>query len=157
VWSFLGIARREVRSSLVGLGVLALAVVSAITTGEARGYFLPSIFFHIVYALVFAGSVMVRRPVAGVVLAMLRGRRMPEFLADRKRAFDLITIMWAVKFAIMAIVLGALYSANQVGALLSAQLILAWPTNAALFVLSMVILTRFPSSSRNREAQACES
>jgi len=143
--TFVGAFRKEVRSSVAGLVFVAVAVISALVTGEARGYFLPGIFSHMAYAIVFVGSVLIRRPIAGVVLALLRDMAVSQFVSERRRAFNLITLMWSIKFAVVAGALGSLYAADTLDALFVTQTILGWPTNAVLLVATFWTLARFGS------------
>ena len=69
-------------SGLIGVGICAFI---AYQTGEAKGFFLPGIWYSAALATVFLGSVLVRWPLAGVIWHGINGdgqgwRRDPRLL-----------------------------------------------------------------------------
>jgi hypothetical protein len=71
----LRLVRKEpLKQALQGLAGLAIAVVFALRAGEARAFFLPGIYVDGAYALVFAGSALVGRPLIATVYRWLYGR-----------------------------------------------------------------------------------
>ena len=67
--------REPLRQALGGLLGLAIAVAFALGSGEARGFFLPGIYVDAAYAVVFAGSALIGRPLDGTVYGLLFGQR----------------------------------------------------------------------------------
>nr|WP_246326103.1 DUF3159 domain-containing protein [Actinomycetospora corticicola] len=89
----------KVQPALSGLFGVAVCAVIAWRTGEAKGFFLLGIWTSLVYGGVFLVSVLVRRPLVGVLWHLVNGdgqgwRRSPSLL----RAYDLATLAWVVVF-----------------------------------------------------------
>ena len=78
-------------------------MVFVILSGEARAFFLPGLYVDAVYALVFAGSVAVGRPLAGVVYAALF-QTGPAWRNDPRlrRVFVGASMDWSAVYALRA-------------------------------------------------------
>jgi hypothetical protein len=122
-------ARREPLTNAIG-GVLGtgLAVFIALQTGAAEGYFVPRALQNAGLALGFAGSVAIRRPLVGYIVAGLY--RFPSHYVRElpaRRAFAEATLAFAALFALRAVVYGILIAAGREGALAAAVVVLGWP------------------------------
>lgn len=89
----------KVQPALSGLFGVAVCALIAWRTGEAKGFFLLGIWTSLVYGGVFLVSVLVRRPLVGVLWHLVNGdgqgwRHSPALL----RAYDLATLAWVVVF-----------------------------------------------------------
>jgi Protein of unknown function (DUF3159) len=81
IWAALGSAvlifglrlvrRESVQQAVSGLFAVAVAVAIARATGQARDFYVPGILRNAVLALVLLGSVVLRRPLVGVVAEFL--------------------------------------------------------------------------------------
>ena len=79
-----------------GVGVSALI---AWLVGASKGYFLLGIWTSLVWAVVFAVSVLIRRPVVGYVWSWVNGHDRAWRGSRRSvRAFDLATLTWVAVF-----------------------------------------------------------
>jgi hypothetical protein len=121
--------RREPLTNAIG-GVLGtgLAVFIALRTGSAAGYFVPRALQNAGLALAFGGSVLLKRPLVGYVVAALY--RLPgEWVQDRRmrRAFGEASLAWATLFAVRAVVYTVLIALGREGALAGAVIVLGWP------------------------------
>jgi hypothetical protein len=121
--------RREPLTNAIG-GVLGtgLAVFIALQTGTAEGYFVPRALQNAGLALGFAGSVAIRRPLVGYIVAALY--RFPsDWVRDPRirRPFAEATMAFATLFTVRAIVYGILIAAGREGALAAAVVVLGWP------------------------------
>jgi hypothetical protein len=121
--------RRHPLTNAVG-GVLGtgLAVFIALRTGSASGYFVPRALQNAGLALAFAGSVLVRRPLVGLIAAPLY--HIPSGWhqdARVRRPFAEASLVWAALFAVRATVYGVLIAAGKEGALAAAVVVLGWP------------------------------
>ncbi|WP_206615754.1 DUF3159 domain-containing protein [Rhodococcus xishaensis] len=120
-------------SGFLGVGVCAFI---AYQTGDAKGYFLFGIYTSLVYGGGFVLSILVRRPLVGVVWGYLNGhgnawRAHPSAV----RAYDVATAAWAVVFGARYFVQSELYEADQTGWLAVARIGMGWPlTGLALLV-----------------------
>lgn len=108
VWRF--VRGDAVQPALSGLLGVAVCAVIAWRTGEAKGFFLLGIWTSLVYGGVFLLSVIVRRPLVGVVWHLVNGegqdwRRDPRVV----RAYDLASLAWVVVFGARFVVQRWLY------------------------------------------------
>ncbi len=112
-------------SGLIGVGVCAYL---ANRTGEARDFYLPGLLYSAFFALAFLVSVIVRRPLAGVVWHGINGdgqgwRRDPRLL----RAYTFASLLWTLVFAAKVVVQGWLYNVDQTTWLGIARLAMGYP------------------------------
>jgi hypothetical protein len=118
-------------------GVLIAALIAA-RTGQARGYFLLGIWTSFLYAVPFAISLVVRRPLVGLLWEFLD----PTPGADetpwyRRRpllaAYSLATLAGLVLFLARGIVQATLYGHNATGWLAFARVAMGYP----LYILAV--------------------
>jgi hypothetical protein len=129
--------KKPVVNVLGGLLGTGLAVFIALKTGKAEGYFVPRMLYQLALAIVFAGSVLVRRPLVGVIIATLY-RAEPGWasLPPVRRAMSELSLAWAVLFGVRAGVYAFLIASGRVGWLAAASLIMGWPAFLALLWVS---------------------
>jgi hypothetical protein len=110
---------------LLGTGVAAFI---AVRTGRPEGYFVPRMLYQVALAVVFAGSVLIRRPIGAYVAAALY-RAEPGWSAHPKvrRVFAAVTLWWAALFAVRAAVYAILIAAEKPGGLAAASIAIGWP------------------------------
>jgi hypothetical protein len=121
--------RREPLTNAIG-GVFGtgLAVFIALQTGAAEGYFVPRALQNAGLALAFLGSVAIRRPLVGYIVAGLY--RLPSSWRQEprlRRTFAEATLPFGALFALRAVVYGILIAAGKEGALAAAVIVLGWP------------------------------
>jgi hypothetical protein len=128
--------RRRPAINAVG-GVLAtgLCVAIALVTGRPEGYFVPRMLYQLALAVVFAGSVLVRRPIVGLIVAALY-RADPGWasMPPVRRAMSELTLAWAALFGIRAAVYAVLIAAGKAGWLAAASIAMGWPAFALLML-----------------------
>jgi len=131
------IRRRPVTNAIGGLFGTGLAVFIALRSGSAEGYFVPRMIYAAVLALVFAGSVAIRRPLIGVLVGAAY-RAPSEWVNDRRvrRAFGEVTLAWACLFAFRAAVYAVLIAAGKAGWLAVASVTMGWPAFLLLLFAS---------------------
>jgi uncharacterized protein DUF3159 len=127
--------KQSIQQAISGLfGVLIAAVIAA-RTGQARGYFLLGIWSSFLYAVPFAVSVVVRRPIVGYLWEFLDPspddpaqpgqpwyRRKPLL-----RAYTIATLIGTVLFLARGIVQATLYHENSTGWLAFARIAMGYP------------------------------
>ena len=125
---------------LGGLFVTTISAVIAWKTGKAEAYFWPRAAIQFGYAVVFAGSAVIRRPLTGFLIAGLF-RADPGWwkLPPVKRAMTELTLAWAALFAFRAALYAVLIATGRVGALAAASVAIGWP----LFGLFMFASYRY--------------
>lgn len=133
------LARREsLRGALVGLAVAGVCAGVAAFSGEARAFFLFPTLIPAALGVLFLGSVLVRRPVTGVLFNRLVGG--PADWRDHPRLLRVYTITTLVGVALHALNLtlrGAAYLADQ-PAVLAALGVAAAPLFALLAATTLV-------------------
>ncbi|HEY0500328.1 MAG TPA: DUF3159 domain-containing protein [Kutzneria sp.] len=113
----------------IPLAVVGLSAALAQGTGHAADFYLPDIVPDLVLAPVFLVSIIVRRPVVGLIL---RGQQHDLY---RK-----CTVIFLVKFVVAAAVMLTLYLTDQVVALAIAGTVLTTPALALCAYLSWRII-----------------
>ena len=112
-------------SGFLGVGVCALI---AYIVGQSKGYFLLGIWMSLLWAVVFAVSVLIRRPIVGYMWSWATGRdRGWRDVPRAVYAFDLATLGWVLVFAARFVVQRLLYDAGQTGWLGVARIGMGWP------------------------------
>lgn len=136
-------------SGFIGVGFCALI---AYLVGEAKGYFLYGIWMSLLWAVVFAVSVLIRRPVAGYLWSWVGGKGQDwRSVRGAVRAFDLATLTWVLVFASRFVVQNHLYDADQTGWLGFARIAMGWPLTAIA-----ALVTYFAIKAAQRAIKAAE-
>lgn len=153
IWASVGIAvaigvwrliRREALQPAVS-GILGVAVCAFIAhrTGEARGFFLYGIWFSLVAGLALVLSVLVRRPLVGVLWSALSGSGSGWRTNRRARfAFDVATTVWAVFLLARFVVQRYFYDLNQTDLLGIARLAMGLPLTVVAALVTIWAIRR---------------
>ncbi|MDR7274587.1 DUF3159 domain-containing protein [Catenuloplanes atrovinosus] len=131
--AYRGQSLRPAAGGLIGVAVSGLL---AARSGEARDFFLADIAWYGVAALLLTISILIRRPLVGVVWSAIRGAG-PSWRHDPAslRGYDLATAVLAVVFAIRFIVLQRLYERDEVLWLTVSKIAMNYP----LWALALVV------------------
>lgn len=114
-------------SGLLGVG---LAAGIAYVTGSADNYFLPGIWISLLCAVACSVSVLLRRPVVGVIWNLLRSSGPdPNWRTDAVvvRVFDIATLAFVALFAARFVVQQWLFDGGQTGWLAVARIGMGYP------------------------------
>ena len=131
------VRKKTVVNVLGGLFVTVISAVIAWRTGKAETYFVPRALIQAGYAIVFAGSAVVRQPITGfLVAALFRAEPGWSKLPAVRRAMTELTLAWAALFAFRAAVYGVLIATGRVGWLAAASVAMGWPAFGLLMFLS---------------------
>jgi hypothetical protein len=145
-------------SGFLGVGVCALI---AYIVGQSKGYFLLGIWMSLLWAVVFAVSVLIRRPIVGYMWSWATGRdRGWRDVPRAVYAFDLATLGWVLVFAARFVVQRLLYDAGQTGWLGVARIGMGWPLTALAALLTYAAIKaaqRAMPASANTDDNASES
>jgi uncharacterized protein DUF3159 len=133
----------SLRFALTGVFGVALAAFIASRTGRAEDFFLPGLLFNIAYAAAFLVSILVRRPLLGVILGPTLGegkawRREPNQLLAYSRA----SWIWVGVFTVRVAVQLPFYLAGSLVALGIAKTVMGFPVFALGVWLSYLVLKR---------------
>jgi hypothetical protein len=136
VVSVIRLRRHEPLGQAIG-GLIGVAVAAFIAnrTGSAKGFFLLGIWSFVVYGAVLVLSILLRRPLIGVIWENLNGRG-KSWRNDRKlvRKYDLATLLWVLVCAARFAVQRWLYDTDQVGWLAFARIAMGYP----VFILAII-------------------
>jgi hypothetical protein len=130
--------RESLKQALQGLLGLSLAVAFAVWSGEARDFFLPGMYVDAAYGIAFVASVLVGRPLVGVIYAFLF-QAGNAWRHDRRlrRIFTLATLGWSAVYALRTVVQVLLYGADRPELLAVSKLLLGWPLTITVVVLTV--------------------
>ncbi|RAV11288.1 DUF3159 domain-containing protein [Mycolicibacterium sp. GF69] len=147
------LARREsTRPALFGFAGVAVCAAVALITGRAKDFYLPGIWMYLGLAIAFTTSLLVRRPLVGVVWAWITGRdgnwrRIPRV----RLAFDIATGVMAAASWSRFLVQYYLYDTDQDGLLAVARVAMGWPvfvvTSSVIYLAVRTALRTLPRSA----------
>lgn len=127
--------RQPIQPAVSGLLGVVVAALIAYYTGSAEDYFLPGIWLSLAMAAVFSVSLLVRRPLVGVMWNLLRSAGPdPAWRADTVtlRAFDVATLAFVALFAARFVVQQWLYDGGFTGWLAFARISMGYPLLGAV-------------------------
>jgi len=139
VWRL--IRRDSAHPAVSGFVGVAVCAVIAHALGESKGYFLLGIWSSLLWAVVFAASVLIRRPVVGYLWAWAGGHdRGWRELRRAVYAFDLATLVWVLVFTARFVVQGLLYHTGHTGWLGVARIAMGWPLTVGAAVATYLAI-----------------
>jgi hypothetical protein len=153
IWASLGVAvavgvwrlvRREpLQPAVSGILGVTVCVFIAYRTGEARGFFLYGIWYSLVAGSALVLSVVVRRPLVGVLWSVLNGTGFAWRTNRRARfGFDVATVVWAVFLLARFGVQRHLYDMQQTDWLGVARLVMGLPLAAVAALVTIWAIRR---------------
>lgn len=127
-------------SGLLGVGVAAFF---AWRLHSAAGFFLPGIAVNVAYFLAFAGSLLARRPLVGLLWTYL-GDGVPDWQqrAPLRRAYTQATALWTFMYAAKVAVQGLLLVTDRTGWLAVAKLAMGYPLFALVAAATVWLVRR---------------
>jgi intracellular septation protein A len=135
--------RRRVNEAVSGIFGVLLAVALSAGTGDAKNFFLPEVVLGIAVSGALLASVVMGKPLLGVVLgavaAPFKGWQERPVL---RRAFVHITAVAGVWAMVKALILLSLYLSDDVELLAGAKLALGYPVLAVLVLYYMRVVKR---------------
>lgn len=128
--------RQTLRPAFGGFVGVAVSGFLAARSGEARDFFLADIWWYGVACLVLVVSILVRRPLVGVLWSAMRGAD-TWWRHDRPslRRYDVATAVLAAVFAARFLVLHELYQRDEVGWLTVSKIAMNYPLWAAALLV----------------------
>ncbi|MDT4922417.1 MAG: hypothetical protein QOG01_130 [Pseudonocardiales bacterium] len=139
--------KQSVQQALSGLFGVVIAALIAARTGQARGFFLLGIWTSFLYAVPFALSVLVRRPLVGLLWEFLDPTPGSDETPWHRRRPLLLAYTWATLaatavFLARGIVQLTLYGQNATGWLAFARIAMGYPLFIAALAFSYWIVSR---------------
>jgi hypothetical protein len=136
------ITRKSASSALIGAIAVGFAAWLALREGgEAVDYFVPGFITNGVYGSVLLVSILVRWPIIGVLVEVLRGNG-TSWRKDRKKVtiYSLVTAMWVGFFSLRLAVQVPLYLAGSAELLATARVAMGPPLYALVILGTWLIL-----------------
>ena len=129
VFSVLRLVQRQSPvQALAGLAAVALCVVVALNTGEAKDFYVWGFITNAVYILVMGISVVVGWPLMGVLFGLIRGEGLEwRQVASRRRRYSVATWFVVAALALRLIVQVPLYLSDNLVALGTTRLAMGLP------------------------------
>ncbi len=129
-----------VLNSMVGI---AIAAVFALRSGRAEDAFLPGLIYNAVYAIVLAGSALVRWPVVGFMIGAVTGEP-TRWRQDRHLVALCSKLTWllAAPCIVRVVVQYPLWAAHEAGWLGVAKLAMGWPLQIVALAAMAWMLNR---------------
>ncbi|MBS9532033.1 DUF3159 domain-containing protein [Mycobacterium sp. M1] len=135
VWRL--IRRESTQPAFSGFFGVAVCALIAYLMGESKGYFLLGIWTSLAWAVVFAASMVIRRPAVGYIWSWSSGQdRSWRDVRAAVYAYDLATLTWVLVFGSRFVVQGLLYNADRTGWLGVARIGMGWPLTAVAAVVT---------------------
>lgn len=136
------ITRRSASSALVGALAVGLAAWLALREGgQAVDYFIPGFITNAVYGIALLVSILVRWPLIGVLVELLRGQG-TLWRKDRKivTVYSLVTGLWVGFFILRLAVQVPLYVSGSAELLAAARVAMGPPLYAGVILVTWLIL-----------------
>jgi hypothetical protein len=133
--------RDTVQPAISGFFAVGISALIAYLVGASKGYFLLGIWTSLFWAVVFALSVVIRRPVVGYIWGWIHtGDRRWRDVPRAVRAFDAATLVWVAVFGSRFVVQHHLYDADQTGWLGVARIAMGWPLTAVAALVTYLAI-----------------
>jgi hypothetical protein len=141
------VRRETLQHTLTGLIGVALAAFVATRTGKAENFFLPGLLANAAYASVYFVSIVIRRPLIGVIVSSLSGggsawREDPVLMRTYTRA----SWLWVGLFLLRLLVQLPLYLAGSVTELGVARTAMGLPLFALGIWLTWLLIRDKPAA-----------
>lgn len=145
------VTRQPVTSAVAGALGIAVSAALALWTGRAEDNFLPGLVINVVMVVAMVVSILVKRPLIGVVVGLLTGDADWRADAAKYRVALVATILWAALPALRLAVQLPLYLASQAGALGATKLIMGVPLYAILLWVTWLLIRSAWSAPREAD------
>jgi hypothetical protein len=136
---------QRLTSAWYGVAGVAVGAAIAKATGSGSGYFIPKVATNAFYGMAFLGSVLIGKPLIGIVWAFFHRQPLSwGYRAEVRRVFSALTLMWAGAYFFRAAVYGVLITdeRDRTGALATAAVVLGLPLTVALVAITLLVIRR---------------
>jgi hypothetical protein len=133
--------RQQPGGAISGAALVGVSAVLVLVTGDANTNYLPGFFINAAYGLAFLISVLVRRPLVGVVTGLLTSDAGWARSPGLRRAATWLTLLWVLLFAVRLAVEVPLYLAgDKVVELGIARIVLGLPLYSIVLVGTVLVV-----------------
>ncbi len=129
------VRKKPITQAVAGaVGIAISAYLPLRDGGQPADYFVQGFISNTIYLVVLTVSVLVRWPVIGLLVGVLRGVKASEWRKNRSELnrFQLVTLLWVAMFAARLSVQVPLYFTNQIEALGFFRIVMGVPLYALL-------------------------
>ena len=135
------VRRQKPGAAISGALLVGVSAVLVLVTGDANANYLPGFLINAGYGLAFLVSVLVRRPLVGVITGLLTSDADWGRDPVLRRAATGLTLLWVLLFAVRLIVEVPLYLAgDKVVELGIARIVLGLPLYSIVLVLTVLVV-----------------
>ncbi|WP_431234357.1 DUF3159 domain-containing protein [Mycolicibacterium psychrotolerans] len=134
------LSRQPVRTALAGAALIGVSALVVLTTGDGTDFYLLDIARTSVLSVILVASLVVRRPLVGVLVGPILADA--RWYSDRvqRRAYDLCTLIWAAAVVVRSAVKIPFYLDDNVVALGIASMVMGVPLLLVTTYLQLRIL-----------------
>lgn len=132
------IARSTLTQAVSGLGGILIGALWAWRTGEAQDFYAWGLFVNAGFALAAVASILVRRPLVGLIVKGFSPGA--AHAAGAQRAFRAATWLWAGAFLARLAVQVPLYLHSEVGWLGTARVVMGLPLWAMVLWMTWILV-----------------
>lgn len=135
------IRKQAPTQALVGLAGAVASAVLALVSQKPEDNFVVGLLTNAIYGTVFLVSVLIARPLVGVVVSMVRGES-ATWRANKHylRVYSAVTMMWVAMFGLRLLVELPLYFAGNIAALATTKLVLGLPLYVPVLAATWLII-----------------
>ncbi len=134
------VMRSPIMPAVVGLVGIALSAGLALWSGRAEENFLLGFVINAVWLVALLVSLAVRRPLIGVITALLTGDHAWRADAAKRTVLTVTTWLWVAMFTLRLGVQVPLYLAEQAAALAATKLLMGLPLYAAVLWVTWLMV-----------------
>ena len=127
--------------AISGAVLVGVSAALVLVTGDANTNYLPGFFINTAYGLAFLVSVLVGRPLVGVVTGLLTSDA--GWRGDRalRRAATWLSLLWVLLFAVrLAVELPLYFAGDKVVELGIARIVLGLPLYSIVLVVTVLVV-----------------
>jgi hypothetical protein len=133
--------RQRTGSAVSGAVLVGVSAALVLITGDANTNYLPGFFINAAYGLAFLVSVLIRRPLVGVITGLLTSDAAWGRDPARRRIVSGLTLLWVLLFAVRLAVEVPLYLAgDRVVELGIARIVLGLPLYSIVLVVTVLVV-----------------
>lgn len=148
------VKRQPLTTALSGVIAVGIGAFIASRTGNASGFFWPSVLKNLAYALAYGVSAVVRWPLIGLFLGYLLGEGTAwRRNAARRRVYTLATWLWCGMFGLRVAVQTPLLLADKTVILGAANIFLGLPLFFLTIWGSWMLIRRVPAVREDADEQ----
>ena len=131
--------RQPVGYALGGMGGVIFALMIALVSGRAEGYFIPQLLTSSLTAGICVVTVLFRRPLVAFTSYLTRRWPLEWYWHPRIRpAYSEVTVIWGVFFGLRALAQFLLISGGEIDLAGLLNILLGWPALILLLIVSYI-------------------